>query len=242
MPEWLYQKILVARYLNEFERRLYDAVCDKDRNAADLGANRGAVATELARRSRHVWAYEPHPKTFASLERFAPSNCTSRRAALSDQPGTATLRTRDTLGEEDTGHASLVSQALSDSSHAYEVPLVRLDDEDVSDLAFVKIDVEGHEAAALRGAAETIRRDRPRMWIEIDRQHHENADASHVHELLADLGYVTYFRWNDQWVDGKTFDPEKHQPMHDGKRAPGERVIDFLCEPEEINRSVTLAL
>ena len=48
------------------------------------------------------------------------------------------------------------------------VPLIRVDDLAVTGVTFIKIDVEGHELPVLRGAERTIRRDRPRLVVEVE--------------------------------------------------------------------------
>lgn len=66
-----------------------------------------------------------------------------------------------------------------------KVPIARLDDFQLSDLAIVKIDVEGMEPEVLRGALGTIRRERPVIYAEAQdpAAHDRNA------EILTGLGY-----------------------------------------------------
>jgi Methyltransferase FkbM domain len=53
---------------------------------------------------------------------------------------------------------------------------------------FVKVDVEGHEAAALKGAAATVAQHRPVLAIDL---HHPQADRS-VGRFLIDHDYVAF--------------------------------------------------
>ncbi|MEV9612698.1 FkbM family methyltransferase, partial [Klebsiella pneumoniae] len=48
------------------------------------------------------------------------------------------------------------------------VPTVRLDDYDKRRVGFIKIDVEGHEVAAVEGGLELIARDRPTILVEAE--------------------------------------------------------------------------
>jgi len=68
------------------------------------------------------------------------------------------------------------------------VPLGKLDDFQLERVDFIKIDVEGFESKVLEGAAETIERCRPIMYIENDR-----ADKSA--ELIQRLFNMGYRLW-----------------------------------------------
>lgn len=88
--------------------------------------------------------------------------------APSAVPGEAKLRI---LGS-DTGRSTIEHDNTledSDGSARFEiaVPARRLDDYEMDAVGFIKIDVEGHELAVLRGGSETIRRCLPSMLIEI---------------------------------------------------------------------------
>lgn len=141
-----------------------------DSNAIDVGANHGAtldLIVGLAPAGHHI-AYEPLPELHAALaERFPAVDV--RRSALSDESGTAEfahvveapaysgLRERRDLPAE-----------FADAVERIEVRVERLDD-DLPDgylPALIKIDVEGAELHALRGAAATIERARPYVLFE----------------------------------------------------------------------------
>ena len=59
----------------------------------------------------------------------------------------------------------------------------------LSACGLIKADVEGFEAEALRGAADTIARCRPMLYVENDRP--ENRDA--LIKLIAGMGYRLYW-------------------------------------------------
>src|SRR4051794_18164308 len=76
----------------EPEIRLLPLLVPGGRNAVDAGAYKGAYTWFLARRARHVWAFEPNPKIFELLRRAAPANVTALPTALSNRSGTTELR------------------------------------------------------------------------------------------------------------------------------------------------------
>ena len=49
-----------------------------------------------------------------------------------------------------------------------KVPMRTLDSYQLSNVGFIKIDVEGHEEAVLHGSSETLRREMPNLMIEIE--------------------------------------------------------------------------
>lgn len=60
-------------------------------------------------------------------------------------------------------------------------------------ITFVKCDVEGHEAEALEGAARTIERDRPALYVELTGDPSAAGSPSHgVVSSLSRLGYEAY--------------------------------------------------
>lgn len=91
-----------------------------------------------------------------------------------------------------------------------EIPLRRLDDYPLTDVALIKIDVEGMEAAVLRGAEQTIREHRPVIfaeeWDSDPRWHQDIAD------VLSGYGYRMTYRFDK---------PEAWTPM--GKWEPARR-------------------
>ena len=80
-------------------------------------------------------------------------------------------------------------------------------------LALIKIDVEGHEAAVVRGALNLIEAHRPALVIEVNADPDEpESEASEMFGQLQSLGYSVYL------------------PTTDGirRRQPGERGVDYL--------------
>ncbi|HEY1427670.1 MAG TPA: FkbM family methyltransferase [Caulobacteraceae bacterium] len=124
--------------------------------ALDVGANRGAVALVMAAcvgRSGRVVAFEPDPVERAVLLRNTELNprieVTVETFAVSDHAGEAEFFS-------DGSNSSLQRTATSrpDAAGAVKVQMVTLDDYvgESSPPAWVKIDIEGAEIAALRGA------------------------------------------------------------------------------------------
>lgn len=157
----------------------------------DLGANLGIFATRaavLVGSTGKVIAVEPHPDNFRRLEGNARRNRLSQlecvQAAAGDREGSVELFVHERGINHSlvrgSGRSVPVAMKTVDAL-ARERGLTRLD--------LLKIDIEGVVPAALKGAAETIRRFRPRITIERDTV----PDTEGVDALLTEYGYA----WRD---------------------------------------------
>lgn len=133
----------------------------------DVGANVGHYTLRLAELvgpTGHVLALEPIGETFSIL----CANTLVRR-----------LRNVTLLNVAASDHTELVAMSLPRENGApnyYQAQIsargehsalsVPLDAIGLERVAFIKIDVEGHELAVLNGARETIERDHPSLVVE----------------------------------------------------------------------------
>jgi FkbM family methyltransferase len=160
----------------------------------DVGANIGYLTSLAAHRAGPagaVRAYEPHPVVHALLEANVArwqsrpvAAVQTRPVALSDQVGTGRLAV-DATFDQNMGLASL--EARGDAW--VEVEMTTLDSEIGSgQVDVLKIDVEGHEAAVLAGAATLLGDQRVRHVIFED----HGLYPSPVTRIVEDAGYTLY--------------------------------------------------
>lgn len=164
----------------------------------DGGANIGLFTLRSAAivgSGGFVVACEPGSGTMRLLRANAECNSFNmlelHEVALSDARGTACF----TVFEDGSGFASFAPQASG--GREVEVEVATLDDltsrfEDR--VALVKLDVEGAEARALRGARALISRSAPLFLIEVEPTHLARQGSS-VDDLMAILkpyGYAAY--------------------------------------------------
>jgi FkbM family methyltransferase len=124
----------------------------------DCGADIGVVSVVVlaaTARVRRVVAIEPNPVAYAILERNMcrlPVPAEAIRAAVSDFSGRGVLRSPS--GEDRSDHSKYVVEAPGG-----DVPVMRVDDLRIEPDASVilKLDVEGAEFAAVKGALGTLR-------------------------------------------------------------------------------------
>lgn len=164
----------------------------------DVGANNGlySVLAAKARPDVEVVAFEPYPPVLEVLRSNLRINgiedrVTITEAALSDANGTATLF----LPDESHGLLETSCSLEPDFKpfhRSLDVPTLRLDDLVLSDrVALIKVDIEGHEAAFLRGAAGLLERDRPIVFAEMLPVAEPNFYA--ISKMMRELDYL-FFR------------------------------------------------
>ncbi|MGB0695676.1 MAG: FkbM family methyltransferase [Rhodospirillaceae bacterium] len=192
VPPDLYIRRLSRREMRKGEREypLVPFLVRRDRIALDVGANKGVYAALLAEHCLGVHAFEPNPKLFGILSRWAkPPKVIAHQIALSDQTGTAELMVPKSAHGYSNQGASLSKAKLDGQEYGgVSVETKRLDDLDLPPIGFMKIDVEGFECQMLRGAAETLRRDRPTLLVEVEERHNKRRLEDSLGEIAA-YGY-----------------------------------------------------
>ncbi|SDD09373.1 methyltransferase, FkbM family [Variovorax sp. CF079] len=157
----------------------------------DVGANIGNHSIFMSRYFEAVHAIEPNPRSYEVLALNAnlAENIHCHQVAASDTNGT--LRFEQEAGN--IGGTYVLPEGWQPTGKAMELPCRRLDEEvaDVRDVRLVKIDVEGHEYAAIQGMKGILDRDSPILVFE---QHFgEFVDGkSKVVELLRSYGYTEF--------------------------------------------------
>jgi FkbM family methyltransferase len=179
---------------HEPEAAFLPMLCDRARVSIDVGANLGGYTLLLRKLSARVIAYEPNPDLAARLNRvFRWSRSVEvRRCALSDKSGSAMLRVPSDHGRSTIEAANNIGGR---EASPVSVETRQLDEEPVGDVGFIKIDVEGHELAVLRGSEGILRRCRPALLIEANEEHRPGALAS-IRAFLEPLGYRGYVAEN----------------------------------------------
>ncbi len=166
--------------------------------ALDVGVHLGFYSRHLATYCSRVIGFEPNPASAALACKSLPRNVHIENVALSDTNGKAILRIPKTGAkgaEEALGTLEKANTLAGVEFDEVEVKTARLDDYELPPVGVIKIDVEGHEEAVLRGGSELLRRDRPACMIEIEERHNPGA-LSRVVEYFATLDYGAFYLKN----------------------------------------------
>jgi len=225
-------KRIVARELRkgEPELRLLPRLVDPARAAIDVGANRGVWTHLLAGLCPRVYSFEPNPKMFAILDAARPANAIVRQIALSNRAGKASLNVPRSARGYSNQHASLeINWSAAREFGVVEVATARLDELDLEPCGFIKIDVEGHEAAVVAGAVGLIARDRPTLLIELEERHSDRPIETSI-AAVQTLGYDAFV-----FKDGDLRGIDSFNPDTDHRAAVETPVyiFNFIFRPRE---------
>jgi FkbM family methyltransferase len=132
---------------------------DRERCFVDAGAHCGGYALNLARDSAHVHAFEAQRRTFNRLSAGIALNdlyerVTAHHVALGDKNGECELQI---ITVDGTANSLLTSLPYGQNPLAKERVVQRtLDSFELTNVGFLKLDVEGYEVNLLRGATRTL--------------------------------------------------------------------------------------
>jgi FkbM family methyltransferase len=159
----------------------------------EVGANIGTHSVPLARACfpGPLYLFEPQQRVFqilcANLALNEVTNAIAYPEACGETPGFVVVPPLDYSAVYNFGGVSV--QADGEGVQGLKVRATPLDSLNLAACHVIKIDVEGFEAQVLRGAAQTIARHRPLLYVENDRVAHQQEVIS----LIADMGYRLYW-------------------------------------------------
>lgn len=158
----------------------------------DAGVNVGffsMLAAQLVGQNGRVIAFEPNPAVFAQLQANADLNGFSwidaHRQGLFDKDGSGEIF----IPDANCGAATM----RPGGANGVTIPLVRMDDVVKGKVDLLKIDIEGSEVAALRGATSLLSRpDAPAVICEVSEYSLRQMGNSHyeLYDMMAKHCYI----------------------------------------------------
>ncbi|WP_407178834.1 FkbM family methyltransferase [Bradyrhizobium sp. STM 3562] len=238
---WLQWHFMHRPKTAEQELNFLDRIVPEGAVTVDVGANCGLYTRKLSRLSRKVHAFEPSPKMAELLRRTAASNVNVHEIALSDQVGDAELFIPQDNNQPVYGLASLEPRLVGSNQAvvATKVPTARLDAIVHEDVAFVKVDVEGHELNVLNGAVELLENSQPVFLVEAEDRHREQATRL-LFDFFARRAYRGYFLKDGSAFPVHQFQVEELQDetvlLPDGGRKSGTSYVNnFFFFPRHMD-------
>lgn len=177
---------------SELESKLFEQICKDKDIVFEVGANIGAHTVNLSKfvRNGFVFAFEPQRIVFqnlcANLAINSISNVFAFQEAVSDENGRILIPECDFTKTNNFGGINIENTKLGTS-----VNKIKLDNfvDKIDRLKFLKVDVEGMEIGVIKGSKELIKKFKPIIYIENDRQQH----SKNLIELLWSLDYKMYW-------------------------------------------------
>jgi FkbM family methyltransferase len=224
--------------------RLVDALVGPGQVVVDAGASVGLFTSRMGRlvgRGGRVHAFEPNPLRHDRLRALAGRGrpIVLHPVGLSSAPGDGRLWLPRVGGRTyaERAFVTTTEQGPMDAEPV-DIRLATLDAElgaDAARVAFIKCDVEGHEASVLAGAGETLARVRPAILVEVEERH----TGRPLDEALSDLVPDGYAAWGVtaaglRPVEDLDIERDHRAPLHAaGEATPGpDYVNDFLLLPQ----------
>ena len=165
----------------------------------DIGANIGLFTITMASLTGptgRVYAFEPLEEQATLLARSVAENdfadrVVLERAAVSDQPGSGHLISAPKT--TNAGGAYLKAGEVPLGHEVNQVKLITLDTYPVRrPVHFIKIDVEGAELLAFRGAKELLKQDHPVILSELHPEQLSKVSGCTASEFVAELESYNY--------------------------------------------------
>jgi FkbM family methyltransferase len=168
------------------------AIARPNSNFIDGGAHMGVYSILLADQFKSVLAFEPQTRTYLQLcgNIFIneKENITPICAALTDKENANDLKKLSIVSDD--GGGSTLESTPEQVKRTEEVRTTALDYYDLEDVGLIKLDVEGSEYAALRGAEHTLKRNKyPPIIFEANGHRWYKHSKEDLFRYLTEMGY-----------------------------------------------------
>ena len=165
----------------------------KWRNAIDVGSNVGEWTRPLAKKFQQVICFEPNPNFRECFNKnISETNVTLHPYGLSNYEHTVTQGFNSTHLNETVGDT-----APKDG----DIECRTLDSFNLTDVDYIKIDVDGFEIPLLEGSRRTLETNNPIVNIEMKR-HKRPLIVQKAREILTSFGYTyqSRVRSDEVWL------------------------------------------
>lgn len=161
------------------------------------GGNLGLFPKRLSEIFAYVLSFEPDPQLYEWAKHNAPeANIKLVRAAIGNSRANVGLsqKRRDMSGRP-------THEGLTHVFGSGEVKQVMIDDYNLPACDLIYLDIEGYELNALKGGIETIKRHRPVIAVEINRNiNYYGTTPDELRSWIKSLGYEFVFSMNSDEV------------------------------------------
>ncbi|HAT34848.1 MAG TPA: FkbM family methyltransferase [Rhodospirillaceae bacterium] len=161
---------------SEDDIRLFDRIVKPGHTILDVGANIGAHTVYFAATvgaAGKVYAFEPLAGNFqllsANLALNRLENCSTRQVAVGSTETMVEVPRASVVAEGNQGGFSFLDPQYQDCA-LEPITQITIDALELSECHLIKADVEGMEAEVVIGASDTLKRCRPMLYLENNRE------------------------------------------------------------------------
>jgi FkbM family methyltransferase len=228
---WVGSSLVGMGEYSPIECDFLSLLADKEKVSLDIGANIGATAIPLGQASSHVYAFEPVPFTFDLLRanvELTNANVTPLKWAAASHKCTFSTDGSEEDPDKDLGSVTLIFNQGDGhiQGHRLDSHVMPFAEQEIG---LIKLDIEGAEAEALKGAKTIIEHDKPYVFFEALHEDEGNASIAAMHEYGYNMAWfitMIYCPENfkglkeNPWGMTSSFNivawhPSKHQPIFD---------------------------
>lgn len=199
---WRQRREYTRNQYREYEPLFLSRFVGRGDVCLDIGANLGSYSYYLSKivsDSGKVFAFEPVFQTYkglvSNLTKTKSTNVFVYNLGIGDREETTTIFVPKMVGLPSHGRAHLSSPTADEVGECVEVRLTTVDkfhdEHRLGRINFIKMDIEGAELSALKGAIQVLNQYRPVLLLEIEEQHTRNYDYTpqDIFRMLNSSGY-----------------------------------------------------
>lgn len=198
-------KLVLKGYLSHDNSYFYEACCAEKQYFNELtregergifidaGACEGDTIIDYYRftngKFSKIHAFEPFNECFETLVQMKEQKYSNDERIVLHKSGL--YETTGKIGFDD--NSQIGSTKIDTGIHSKTIDVLKLDDLKLDNVTFIKMDIEGSELSALKGARETIIRNKPKLAVSI---YHKPGDIIEIPEFIMglSLNYKYYIR------------------------------------------------
>ena len=180
----LFEKFIVT-YIKHF--------INPTKNIIDLGANIGTHSIIYSNYTKGtIYSFEPQKLVFDILQKnIELNNCKNIITYNFGSSNVNNIFYMNACYDYKDNQGSFCIDKTLDETTGLKIECKIIDDLNIQNVGYIKIDVEGHEYEALLGMSKILLRDKPTMMIEI----HDSCETKEDTFLfLTKIGYTKYYK------------------------------------------------
>jgi len=181
--------VLFEKFIVTFVRHFINP----NKNIIDLGANIGTHSIIYSNYTNGiVYSFEPQKTVFDILNKNVElNNC---KNIITYNFGGSNINKKFYMNacyeNKDNQGAFKIDETL-DATTGLEIECKIIDELNIENIGYIKIDIEGHEYEALLGLKKLLKKEKPYLMIEI---HNSCPTRNQTFMLLEELGYKNYYK------------------------------------------------